>query len=91
VHELLDVLTSPFAGFLLKCIAGVATAHFGLTGFGAKTRDAYDSLTPKGRNALIGLLVSDALGLGSAFYDYFSQYANQIVECASDSVLMVSR
>lgn len=72
MHKLLDALTSPFVGFLIKCIAGVATAYFGLIGIGAKTREDDGSLTPKGRLALIGFLVSGTLALGSVCYDYFS-------------------
>ncbi len=70
---LVSFLQHPFVGFLLKLFAGIAAALFGILGLGRDVRNKDDiKLTPKGRVALIGIIVAGTLGSGSVIYDYFS-------------------
>jgi len=71
LHKFTEFLTSPAFGFYVKFIAGFAAAGFGLMGVGAKTRNDDNSLTSKGRIALVGILVSGFFAAASVTYDYF--------------------
>jgi hypothetical protein len=71
LNKITEFLTSPAFGFYVKFIAGFAAAGFGLMGVGAKTRNDDNSLTGKGRIALVGILVSGLFAAASVTYDYF--------------------
>jgi len=70
VHKITTQLTSPTFGFLLKLFAGLATAGFGMMGIGVETREANGQLNRKGHIALIGIIVSGILAVGTSIYEF---------------------
>jgi hypothetical protein len=58
VKSIIDFLTSETFGFLLKLLAGLATAAFGILGIGTQTRDKQGKLTRNGWIALVGIISS---------------------------------
>ena len=72
MNSLVHLFQQALVGFLLKLLAGIATAIFGIIGLGRDVRTKSGSLTPKGRVALIGIIVAAVLAAGSGIYDYFS-------------------
>lgn len=72
MNNLVSFFQQPVVGFLLKLLAGIATAIFGIIGLGRDVRTKAGSLTPKGRIALIGIIVAGVLAAGSGVYDYSS-------------------
>ena len=72
MHSLIASFEEPFVGFMLKLLAGIATAVFGIIGLGRNVRKRGGALTPKGRMALIEIIVAAVLASGSGIYDYFS-------------------
>jgi hypothetical protein len=65
-----DVLTSAASGFVLKLVAGLSAAAFGVMGLGTKARDDRGKLTRQGGVALYGLIISFLIGAISATYDF---------------------
>lgn len=59
-------LTSATVGFVLKLLAGLSGAAFGVLGLGAKTRDDEGKLTRQGWVALYGIIASLLIGAASA-------------------------
>jgi len=57
-------------GFTLKLLAGLAATVFGIFGIGTKTRDDGGTLTRRGWIALIGIIVSGLLGVGTSIYEH---------------------
>lgn len=67
-----DVFANPLVGFLLKMVAGIATAIFAYIGLGRDARKPDGTLLARGRVAIIGIVCGCLLGLTSVLYDYFS-------------------
>jgi len=65
-----DFLTSATFGFVLKLVACVSAAAFGVLGLGSKARDDRGKLTRQGWVALYGLITSFLIGAVSATYDF---------------------
>lgn len=62
---------SGFFGFLLKSVAIVAGAAFGILGLGSKVRDDSNKLTAKGKLALFGLVFMALLALVAQTLEYW--------------------
>ncbi len=88
--EIFIFLTSSAFGFVLKLVAGIATAGFGILGIGAKTRDDAGRLTSEGKVALIGILISAIIGGASGVYDFVSGQRAAEVERQKSQRLMLS-
>lgn len=71
-NSLKAVFTNDTFGFVLKLLAGLFTAGFGIVGIGTKTRDDEGKLTRDGRIALIGILVAASIAGASCIYDFLS-------------------
>ena len=63
MKSILDFLKSDTFGFLLKLLAGIAAAGFGIFGVGIETRDKDGKLTRYGRIALIGIICAGVLAV----------------------------
>ena len=88
MNYVLGFLTSPTFGFVLKILSGIATAAFGILGIGTKGREDNGDLTPSGRTALIGILVSASIGGLSSIYDFVSgQKSADAAKQQSDQLL----
>jgi hypothetical protein len=77
-------------GFVLKLLAGVAAAAFGILGIGAKTRDDAGHLRREGKIALIGILVATLIGGVSTVYDFVTAQKTAEVERRKSERLMLS-
>jgi hypothetical protein len=85
-----SAFASPTVGFLLKLIAGVATAGFGILGIGAKTRDDSGRLTKEGTIALTGIVLSAFIGAASSVYDFTSAQRSAADERKKSERLLLS-
>jgi hypothetical protein len=65
-------MTSTITGFLLKLLAALAAAAFGLMGIGTKTRENNGDLNRNGKIALIGIIVAGSLAVGNGYYEFIT-------------------
>jgi len=70
MNGLKNFLTSPSFGFVLKFVAAIAAAGFGIFGVGAKTREDNGQLNAKGRIAIYGIILAAILAVGTGIYDF---------------------
>jgi hypothetical protein len=77
-------------GFVLKLLAGIAAAAFGILGIGAKTRDDAGHLRREGKIALVGILVATLIGGVSTVYDFVTAQKTAEVERRRSERLMLS-
>jgi hypothetical protein len=86
----MTLLTSPTFGFLLKLLAGLGAAVFGILGVGAETRDDNGRLTRTGWVALIGIVIAGVLAVSTSVYEFVTGQEKERAELLRNESILAS-
>src|SRR5580698_8137580 len=82
--------SQPLVGFILKLLAGIATAVFGIIGLGRDSRKPNGNLSALGYIALGGIVLAGLFAVGSSIYDYSSSQRTAAEEKKQSQRLLLS-